>query len=594
MKIFSKALVIVTAICLIGISCGGETGMDEDAAKVAAAKKALVLPAETDRDLDLPIDLDGVAISWVSSDETVISNTGIVAQQQYDTEVTLTATLKLGNAVETKEFMVIVLGTEETGAEKVAAAKDALAIPAETDCDLDLPIVLDGVAISWSSSDEEVISNTGAVTRQLHERQARLTATLTLGSEIDTKEFTVRVTAVLEEEAELIQLSNWSMSSSSTQNRIIMKYPDENAVFYCRVDNGLLNEFPYAINDPRDILELKNINVAAGSTISWNPLEIDAKGQLLYYVDHAFIEIIVKLEENIIGYVVIEAFRNTISNLPDIKKSVLFPKTDGVYQNISEEYVKDDIEKSKIINTDVKKIAEVKARLTITKYQVSWQTGCYYLPSSYLGASINWTSSDEALINSNTGIVIRPLNYDTDVTLTATLTLGSASAIKEFNVRLTGLPFIEIPTKLVDDHYWSNPAPPLPNRLDTLYQDGNVVYNCTVDLGYFYLGGSDDVPMKNVSVYSGNPFYWKPDGEIEWTWPNLPRPFIEIILKLEETIIGYTVIQINTITTLSFSTIVRKSVIFPQLDGEYQNVSEEYVKAAMSTVIQMPMGQGDY
>ena len=195
-------MAIVAVFCLMGISCIDEAVIYANAAKVAAAKEALSIPAETEIDLDLPLDLDGVAISWASSDEEVISNTGIVTRQPYETQVTLTATLSFGKIVDTKEFPVIVpdfiMNIDD--AIKVALAKEALFIPAETENDLDLSADLNSVTISWSSSNEDVISSAGVVTRQLHDTDVTLTATLSFGDAVDTKEFTVRVLAAEETE----------------------------------------------------------------------------------------------------------------------------------------------------------------------------------------------------------------------------------------------------------------------------------------------------------------------------------------------------------------------------------------------------------
>ena len=323
---------------------------DEDAAKVAAAIEALAIPEETDCDLDLPVILNGVAISWASSDEGIISNEGLITRQQYGSKVTLTATLAFGKAVDTKEFTVsvIALAAEDEDAAKVAEAKEALVIPAETDSDLDLPLVLKGVAISWASSDEDVISNTGAVTRQLYDVQAVLTATLTLGSAVETKEFTVTVIAVVEEEAELFDLDYWWWTSGVPQNWIEMKHPDENVVFNCSVDNGYFQLYFYNGNivSYGEAVSTKNINLHSGDIIHWYGYEIGGGNP----TENAIIEIVLNLDENIMGYVVIEAYRN-YDSIPhysaNILKSVLFPKIDGEYQKISEKYVKAAIEKIK-------------------------------------------------------------------------------------------------------------------------------------------------------------------------------------------------------------------------------------------------------
>jgi hypothetical protein len=54
--------------------------------------------------------------------------------------------------------------------------------------------------------------------------------------------------------------------------------------------------------------------------------------------------------------------------------------------------------------------------------------------------------------------------------------------------------------------------------------------------------------------------------------------------QVEEYIIGYAVIGIKLINQSTYNAVVLKSVLFPQIDGEYQNVSEEYVEAAIGKI----------
>jgi hypothetical protein len=54
--------------------------------------------------------------------------------------------------------------------------------------------------------------------------------------------------------------------------------------------------------------------------------------------------------------------------------------------------------------------------------------------------------------------------------------------------------------------------------------------------------------------------------------------------RVEEYIIGYAVIGIKLIEQSTYNAVVLKSVLFPQVDGKYQNVSEEYVEAAIGKI----------
>jgi hypothetical protein len=252
---------------------------------------------------------------------------------------------------------------------KIAAAKNKLAIPAETSRDLDLPAVLDGVAVRWASSDEAVISSDGLVRRRpLYDAAATLTATLTLGGASDTKEFAVTVSAIVfeEAEAELVEVNFDLIPYSNVQHaEVIMTYPDENVVFDCNADKGVLTANRTPMNDLKDTA--KNVSILPGEYlwlndvekmkyIRWHNCEIGEDGSVHYldlYPDYSdFIEIVLKREENIIGYAVVKVFyvQSDIAYNADLLKSVLFLQAGGEYQDVTEEYVKAAIEKVKTEN----------------------------------------------------------------------------------------------------------------------------------------------------------------------------------------------------------------------------------------------------
>jgi len=143
--------------------------------------------------------------------------------------------------------------------------------------------------------------------------------------------------AVIEEDAELIEVRSIAASNPYPNYLITMRHTDENIVFKCNVDNGLLG-------NPEGSNVSKNLNAHSGDQILWTGSEPLNNGQLFR---QAFIEIVLKVEQNNIGYVVseINVSANEVSN--SVIKSVLFPRINGKYQNISEEYIKTKIEKVK-------------------------------------------------------------------------------------------------------------------------------------------------------------------------------------------------------------------------------------------------------
>lgn len=67
--------------------------------------------ADLSADVTLPSEIgSGVNVSWSSENPDVISNSGVIDPAEFDTDVTIVATLTLGDEVTTKEFVVVVEG----------------------------------------------------------------------------------------------------------------------------------------------------------------------------------------------------------------------------------------------------------------------------------------------------------------------------------------------------------------------------------------------------------------------------------------------------------------------------------------------------
>ncbi len=158
--------------------------------------------------LNLPATLNGVSLSWSSSNTAVVSTTGVVSRSiTEDTAVKLTVTTGLGTTV---VFDVIVK------APSIGADLDAITLAERTT--ENLPLVtrgsVNGAAITWTSSDPAVVSETqagytapavgvadpyaggGVVKRPAYgagDREVTLTARATLNGRTDERTFTLRV-----------------------------------------------------------------------------------------------------------------------------------------------------------------------------------------------------------------------------------------------------------------------------------------------------------------------------------------------------------------------------------------------------------------
>lgn len=173
--------------------------------------------ASVTKSLTLPVSgAYGTEIYWSSSLPAVVTSYGGVNRQHTDTSVTLTANVVKGSASQQKQFTITVKAADTTpdnpivgpdkdanDAEIVAADKNNLKIiyapgdsASSVTSNLTLPSLGDrGSSIFWQSSDANVISSNGTVTRQSTDADVTLTAILSKGNSTATATFGVKVKA---------------------------------------------------------------------------------------------------------------------------------------------------------------------------------------------------------------------------------------------------------------------------------------------------------------------------------------------------------------------------------------------------------------
>jgi len=162
---------------------------------------------------------NGSNISWASGNETWVSSTGKVTRPTFiqgDKDVVITATFSKGTAVKEKQFEFTIMVLEPTDEDVVSIVWEWLSNdlvlngnnPEDAQIDLDLPkeksVVVERpdyspriATISWSSSNTDVVSTDGTVTRpSIGEGDANVTliATIEYGSYQATKTFNIIVT----------------------------------------------------------------------------------------------------------------------------------------------------------------------------------------------------------------------------------------------------------------------------------------------------------------------------------------------------------------------------------------------------------------
>ncbi len=133
---------------------------------------------------------NGSTISWKSSNEEIISNTGVVTLRDKEQTATLTATLELSGYKATKEFTVTLVSLANV-TETIA---NKLYIPFVLTEDDTLPTTSGVASISWESSDTSVIGHDGTIHSPKEGiKEVSLTATISYKEQQTTKGFHVKV-----------------------------------------------------------------------------------------------------------------------------------------------------------------------------------------------------------------------------------------------------------------------------------------------------------------------------------------------------------------------------------------------------------------
>lgn len=187
-----------------------------DSESVADAKAALIfdkikgantLEEEITSNLNLiSLISDNVKISWSSSDNNALNPfSGIVSRPKNgegNKLITLTATISKGAESDTKTFELIILQETKSDEQAVLEAINSITLSSilngqsdnSVTNNLNLPTSgSDNTKISWSSSNNNIIEKSGSVSRPALDTQIDLTATVSKGTALQAKAFTLTV-----------------------------------------------------------------------------------------------------------------------------------------------------------------------------------------------------------------------------------------------------------------------------------------------------------------------------------------------------------------------------------------------------------------
>lgn len=156
---------------------------------------------------------------------------------------------------------------------------------------------------------------------------------------------------IMKEGITLSEQYKWNLAISSMPGLplklCLEDAPDAN--FEIKVEGGsiLVNNDSDAWNFERD---KTNCLVNNNSVVYWQNIDIEKKDYNIFDGEQAYINIIVKEKENIIGYAVVEVYlvdEASLSYSYKMLKSVSFPKINGKFQAISHEFITKEIAKTK-------------------------------------------------------------------------------------------------------------------------------------------------------------------------------------------------------------------------------------------------------
>lgn len=158
--------------------------------------KSLNIPSEIDDNINLPTEHKNMEISWSTSNKYILTDKGVAAYVEEDTEVTLYVTCLIYYNDEEYFYddrfeLVIKPYSDE---KRVNLVYNSLSIPTETIDNIGLLSTYSyGVKATWTSSNEKVISTNGVVTPDGNETVVTLKVVLSYGGVMKEQTFDVKV-----------------------------------------------------------------------------------------------------------------------------------------------------------------------------------------------------------------------------------------------------------------------------------------------------------------------------------------------------------------------------------------------------------------
>ena len=457
----------------------------QDKAAVAKAKAKLEIgyrsgdskESVTQR-LTLPQTVDGcpgITVTWESREPKAVASDGTVTRSHADKEVTLTATLKKNAEADKKAFTVTVLKTN-AAVQEAEKAKEKLEISYVSGDSKDtvtqnltLPAAVSGftgVSVTWQSDNPDILKNDGTVTRPDLDTTVTLTATLEKNGEKTKKTFTVTVKGTAAEwiEEKLKNAGVQPLVISGTAAEVTLSGSHEvtwTSNQPAVIDVQGKHDGPCAVTKPTGTA---SVSVILTATVTKAGLKKEKSFTVVVYPENSTLDI-----DKLLTAIALPAetetdipLPKTIDGIAETRITWQSDKADVLSIDTSDGKVtgkitrKEQDETVGLTATLSYKGAEKQKTFTVTvrrdydkaavknafeKLGIGYTSGNsessvtenLELPETIAGVSITWKSNKPETVKDD-GTVIRPVEADIQVTLTATLTKGQVTKQKVFTV----------------------------------------------------------------------------------------------------------------------------------------------------------------
>ena len=126
---------------------------------------------------------------------------------------------------------------------------------------------------------------------------------------------------------------------------------------------------------------------------------------------------------------------------------------------------------------------------------------------------------------------------------------------------------------------WFNSSGVANNIVVLQTEQKETYFNCSVEQGRFWLKGLS--AQKQISVVSGENFRWEPYS-LDGKTLGIKEDYIDITVVCGENIVGYAIIKVVSNDLQQYTPTVVSSMIFPQSNGNCQNVKVEQINEIFS------------